>query len=205
MQKRPVQARLVAEAEMKLRSPGFQIPAPSYIAGSSGSLSSWLWKLISNSFPKLLTSQFGHVYNACPSVHACMHMHTFWLFFVQWYQKSFPTIFCHSPALGLPDTACGTVLPIWQFQAPCFLLTRTLLLQCFPTSIQMQILYLPRTPVKPFLLFSHHCSWLRLPSQGSTGTLTSASPARVLEGSGTLALVGSVRVCSILISISPWA
>lgn len=76
------QCRLVAEAEINLRSPGFQSPAPSYVAGSSESLSSWLWKFISYSFWNYLLPSLG----MC-TVHAqectCVCMHTLSLFFVR--------------------------------------------------------------------------------------------------------------------------
>lgn len=100
-------------------------------------------------------------------------------------------MFCHSPVLGLPDIVCETVFPISQFPVPRSLLTRTLLLLCFPTSAQMGIHYLPWKPTKPLLLVSHHCLRLRLPSRGSAGILTPTSPAGLLAAGGTLALMDS--------------
>lgn len=58
------------EAETQLRLPGSQIPTPSYVTGSSGSLSSWLWKLISYSFWNYLLRCLVHA-QAC--VCACTH------------------------------------------------------------------------------------------------------------------------------------
>lgn len=66
----------MAEAEIKLRSLGFQIPAPSYVAGRQRVPQFMALEIHFLFFLELFTSQFGHVYSACPSVHVCVHAHT---------------------------------------------------------------------------------------------------------------------------------
>lgn len=77
-------------------------------------------------------------YIQCMPKHACMHAHTRSHSGFNDTESSV-TVFCHAPVLGLPDTACDTVFPISWFQVAISLVTGTLQVLCFPTSIYMGI------------------------------------------------------------------
>lgn len=172
-QRRSVQARLVAEAEIKLRSPKFQtlLPATQHAAVGSSLHGLEIHFLF---FLELFTSHCWHV-----GMVQCMPEHAYSLSLLcrnLMIPEEFPycifTMFCHLPVLGLSVIACDTAFPVSWFQDPCTLLTRTMFLLCFPTSIQMGMHYVPQTLMKPLVLVSHHCLRMRLSSQGSASTLT---------------------------------
>lgn len=193
----------MTDAEIKLRSPGFHIPTPTYVAGSSGSLSSWLWKLISYSFWNYLLPSLGmRTVHAQACVCACTHTHSLTLLCQHLIiPKEFPYYILSFTSASITRYCLWDGVPHTTVSSPTFLIDQDTAAPVFPTTTQMEIHYLPQTPMKPLLLISRHSSRLRLPSRASAGTLTPASPAGVLAAGGALALMGSGGGCSIPISV----
>lgn len=104
-------------------------------------------------FPELVISQFGHMHSACPEVHGCMHTHrdtyTHSLSFISLgIPKELPYYMLSFPSAGITRSCLWHGVSIPWLQSLCFLLTRTLLVLCFPTSPQMAIHCLLRTPTR---------------------------------------------------------
>lgn len=138
-------------------------------------------------FPELFTSQFGHVYSACPSVHVCLHAHTLTLLCQGlMIPKEFPCYILSFNGARITRYCLSYGVSHITVTSPIFLIEQDTTAPVFshfhPDGNSL--------PMKPPVLISRHCSRLRLPSQGSAGTLMPASSARVLAAGGTFPLMG---------------
>lgn len=108
------------------------------------------------------------MYSACPSVHVCLHAHTLTLLCQGlMIPKEFPCYILSFNGARITRYCLSYGVSHIMVTSPIFLIEQDTTAPVFshfhPDGNSL--------PMKPPVLISHHCSRLRLPSQGSAGTL----------------------------------